>query len=154
MYRIAKLGYVFVFSLLVGFMAVVQWSLVPAQNRLPAEGYATLEQGMNSVLKTLTPALMITALVAGIIVIVFAYRCKSKVRLLFVLAVACLGAMVLSTLLINAPVNDAVDAWNAAAPPENWQLLRDRWEFGHALRSYIGLAGLLLAQGAVIWDAG
>lgn len=153
MHRIAKLSYLFVFSLLVGFMAVVQWSLVPAQNRLSAEGYATLEQGMNRVLKTLTPTLMITALVSGIVVIMLAYQRKSNVRVLYVVAVASLIVMIVSTLLINAPINDMVDAWNAAAPPADWQILRDRWEFGHAMRSYVGLIGLLFAQAAVIWDA-
>ena len=153
MYRIAKLGYVFIFSLLVGFMAVVQWSLVPAQNRLPAEGYAILEQGMNRVLKTLTPTLMISALILWIVVIVMAYRQKSKMRLFFIIAGVGLLAMITSTLLINAPINNAVDMWNAASPPADWQILRDRWELGHAIRSYIGLISLVIAQVAVIWDA-
>lgn len=152
MYRVAKLGYLFIFSLLVGFMAIVQWSLVPAQNRLPAEGYATLEQGMNDVLKTLTPALMITALAFGIVVIVLAYQRSSNVRLFYTIAVVGLVAMVVSTLLINAPINDAVDTWNAAAPPADWQSLRDRWELGHVIRSYIGLIAVVVAQAAVIWD--
>lgn len=153
MYRMARLAYLFVFSLLVGFMAVVQWSLVPAQNRLSAQGYATLEQGMNSVLKTLTPVLMITATLLGLLVIVLAFRRASSTRLVYVAAVACGVAMVVSTLVINAPINDAVDAWNAATPPTDWQALRDRWELGHAIRSYVGLVGLALAQAASVWDS-
>lgn len=153
MYRMARLAYLYVFSLLVGFMAVVQWSLVPAQNRLSAQGYATLEQGMNSVLKTLTPVLMITATLLGLLVIVLAFRRASSTRLVYVAAVACGVAMVVSTLVINAPINDAVDAWNAATPPTDWQVLRDRWELGHAIRSYVGLVGLALAQAASVWDS-
>ncbi len=152
MYRLIKLGFVFAFSLLVGFMAVAQWSLVPAQNRLSAQGYATLEQGMNSVLKTLTPMLMISTLVLGLAVIAVAFARKRKLRWLYIVAVAGGIAMVVSTLLINAPINDAVDTWNAVAPPPEWQALRDRWEFGHAIRSYIGLIGLLVAQAAIVWD--
>jgi uncharacterized membrane protein len=153
MYHIARLGYLYVFSLLVGFMAVVQWSLVPAQNRLNSQGYATLEQGMNSVLKTLTPILMIASILLGLLVIVLAYRRTSSTRLLYVAAVACGVSMVVSTLMINAPINDAVDAWNAAAPPMDWAALRDRWEFGHAIRSYVGLVGLAFAHAASIWDS-
>ncbi len=153
MYRLARLAYLYVFSLLVGFMAVVQWSLVPAQNRLSAPAYATLEQGMNSVLKTLTPVLMITATLLGLLVIVLAFRRASATRLVYVAAVACGVAMVVSTLVINAPINDAVDAWRAAEPPGDWQVLRDRWELGHAIRSYVGLVGLALAQAASIWDS-
>ena len=153
MYRLAKFGYLFVFSLLVGFMAVVQWSLVPAQNRLDAQGYAVLEKGMNNVLTTLTPALMIASIVFGLIVVVLAFRRGSNMRVWFTLAVVSVVAMTISTLVINAPVNAAIDVWNAAAPPADWQALRDRWEFGHLLRSYVGLVGLAIAHAASLWEA-
>lgn len=126
-------------------MAIVQWTLIPAQNHLPAEGYVVLEQGMNNVLKTLTPTLMISSLVLCIVVIVLAYRRKSRMRVLYVAAGAGLIVMIISTLLINAPINDVIDTWNAIAPPSDWQSLRDRWEFGHAIRSYVGLIALLIA---------
>ena len=48
-----------------GFMAVVRWSLMPAQDRLNAVAYATLEKGMNDVLECLTPALMMGSLVTA-----------------------------------------------------------------------------------------
>ena len=53
----------------------------------------------------------------------------------------------------TAPVNAAIDAWNAAAPPADWQALRDRWEFGHLIRSYVGLVGLAMAHAAALWEA-
>lgn len=139
-------SFLYAFSLLAGFMAIVQWSLVPAQNRLSATGYATLEQGMNNVLKTLTPTLMIISLVFGIVVIILAFKQRSAARYKFLIAVLSLVVMIVSTLIINAPVNDAIDMWNATSPPADWQILRDRWEFGHALRSYIGLFGLFFCR--------
>lgn len=153
MYRWFKLVHLFAFSLLTGFMAVVQWSLVPAQNRLTAVGYATLEQGMNQVLETLTPVLMIASVAAGLVVLVMSRRRSSGTRVRYGVALLCAVAMVVSTLVINAPINGAIDAWDAAAPPANWMALRDRWEFGHALRSYVGLVGLLSALAGAIWDA-
>ena len=77
---------------------------------------------------------------------------KIETWVVLLLAIVGLVAMVVSTLLINAPINDAVDTWNAAAPPADWQSLRDRWELGHAIRSYIGLIALVVAQAAVIWE--
>ena len=61
------------------------------------------------------------------------------------LVVSTLGVitMTISTLIINAPVNAAIDTWDAAAPPPDWAQKRDRWERGHALRSYVGLVALL-----------
>lgn len=152
-YRAFKVFHLFALALLTGFMAVAQWSLVPAQNRLDAVGYATLEKGMNAVLEYLTPALMITALFAAVAVLAGARRRTRSVFVLYAVATACLVAMIGSTLLINAPINATIDGWNAAAPPPDWLELRDRWEFGHAIRSYIGLIGLLAAAAACVSDA-
>ncbi len=152
MIRPVHLIYLFLFALLTGFMAVVRWSLVPAQHRLPAGAYAVLEQGMNQVLETLTPARMIGALVSGLIVLVLAWRTASPTRWLQAASVLGLGVMVTSTLIINAPINSAIDTWNAAQPPADWQALRDRWEFGHMLRSYVGIGALLAALAAAIWE--
>lgn len=148
-----KTAFLFPLSLLVGFMAVVQWSLVPAQNGLSGPAYATLEKGMNNVMRTLTPTLMIFSLVAGLLLVVIAWRQGAQESLLLSLAVVALVVMIATTLPINAPVNAAIDGWDIAALPAAWQELRDRWEFGHAIRSYVGLAGLLAAIVASSWDA-
>jgi anthrone oxygenase-like protein len=153
MYRWIMLAHLFLLALLAGFMAVVQWSLVPAQNRLNAVAYATLEKGMNDVLEYLTPALMIGSLVTGVAVLYVAWRRQGLVWRLYALTTFSLVIMIVSTLTINAPVNSAIDAWNASAPPANWMELRDRWELGHAIRSCIGLIGLVSALAAAIWDA-
>ncbi len=147
-----KLTHLFSFALLAGFMAVTQWSLIPAQNRLPAEGYAILEQGMNDRLETLTPILMIATVASGIGALFLAWRRSPRTRALQGLALACAVAMVISTLTINAPVNFAIDTWNTAAPPADWSALRDRWELGHTIRANVGLVGLLAALVATIWD--
>lgn len=138
-------------ALLTGFMAIVQWSLVPAQNRLDGPAYAVLEQGMNRVLERLTPALMIAGLVAGALTVAFALPAGGPRPWLTAAAVGGLGVMVASTLVVNAPVNHAIDGWDAAAPPSNWAVLRDRWEAGHAFRSYVGLLALACAVSAAVW---
>lgn len=147
-----KLMHLFSFALLAGFMAVTQWSLIPAQNRLSAQGYATLEQGMNDRLETLTPILMIATIVSGIGALILVWRRSPRIRIFQGIALACVVTMVISTLTINAPVNFAIDTWNAAAPPADWSALRDRWELGHTIRAYVGLLGLLSALVATIWD--
>ena len=75
-----KLTHLFSFALHAGFMAVTQWSLIPAQNRLPAEGYAILEQGMNDRLETLTPILMIATVASGIGALFLAWRRSPRTR--------------------------------------------------------------------------
>lgn len=138
-------------ALLVGFMAVVEWSLVPAQNRLDARGYAVLEQGMNRVLTRLTPALMISALLAAGASAGLAVAAGLATAWWHAIATISLVAMVVSTLIINAPVNSEIDTWDPASPPATWRASRDRWEFGHRLRTYVGLVALLaVAVAAVI----
>ncbi|MBK8458308.1 MAG: DUF1772 domain-containing protein [Phyllobacteriaceae bacterium] len=153
MTRAFKLLHLLFYAMLVGFMIVVQWSLVPAQNRLSAEAYATLEKGMNNVLETLTPVLMIGALVFGLLVLYLRRRQAARNVLVLLLGgIACLAVMVVSTLSINAPINFAIDAWDIANLPADWMTMRDHWEFGHMIRSYVGLPGLTAALAAVIWD--
>lgn len=139
-----------VLALLVGFMAIVEWSLVPAQNRLDGPGYARLEQGMNGVLERLTPVLMIVALVAGVGAAVTGFVAERGNVWLLVLACAAQVSMIGTTLIINAPVNKAIDTWDDAHPPADWAALRDRWERGHTVRVYPGLLALAAAVMAAV----
>lgn len=141
------------YALLVGFMAMVQWSLVPAQNQLDATAYTVLEQGMNRTLEWLTATLLILTTAASLLVAARLHRDGGRARLLGWVAFAVIAAMVTSTLLINAGANFAIDTWDPAAPPADWTALRDRWELGHAIRSYLGLAGLAAALAAAVWPA-
>lgn len=142
-------GHLLFVALLVGFMAVVQWSLVPAQNRLSGPAYATLEQGMNRVLERPTPALMIGALVFGGASVWVLWGAGPRAWLVVVSTLG-ICAMVLSTLIINAPVNAEIDTWDAACPPSTWHASRDRWEHGHSLRAYVGLVALCCAIAAAV----
>ena len=150
MYLLLIFIHAFTVALLTGFMAVVQWSLVPAQNELSAEAYTTFEQGMNRVMTKLTPALMITAVVSGVIVLAIALYHRDSASYYLLLSVIAVIAMIISTLMINAPINSAIESWDAASPPANWLEIRDRWEFGHMIRSYIGLVGLATCLIALI----
>lgn len=140
-----------VLSLLVGFMAVVEWSLVPAQNRLDGPGYARLEQGMNRVLETLTPVLMIVALAAGVGAALTGFAGGREPAWLLVPAGVAQVSMIVTTLIINAPVNKAIDTWDDARPPADWAALRDRWERGHTIRVYPGLLALAATVTAAVW---
>jgi hypothetical protein len=61
-------------------------------------------------------------------------------------------ALVLFFTVVN-PVNSKQSGWSAAAPPADWQQVRDTWEYGHAVRFvlYAVAFGCLLA--ALLADA-
>src|SRR6266581_4405529 len=55
-------------------------------------------------------------------------------------------AALTSTVIFNVPVNLATSRWDPAHPPENWKQVRNRWEFFQGLRSWLLLAGFVLAS--------
>jgi hypothetical protein len=63
-------------------------------------------------------------------------------------------AALTSTVIFNVPVNLATGRWDPAHPPENWKQVRDRWEFFQGLRSWLLLAGFVLASAGFAIGAG
>jgi hypothetical protein len=47
------------------------------------------------------------------------------------------------------PVNLATGRWDADAPPPDWQRTRNRWEFFQGVRSWLLLAGFVVAAAAI-----
>lgn len=76
-------------------------------------------------------------------------RGRGRPALLFGLAGAAYGAMLLSFFLFNAPVNEAVNKWTPETLPADWATYRLRWEIGHAIAALAALLGLV----AVGWGA-
>jgi len=51
------------------------------------------------------------------------------------------GALVV-TLGVEVPIDNQIKAWTVATLPADWQAKRDRWEFYHALRTFVSIATL------------
>jgi hypothetical protein len=49
---------------------------------------------------------------------------------------------------VHFPINAAIMTWSAAAPPANWEQLRDRWQAAHAVRSMLSVVAFGLLAGA------
>ena len=47
----------------------------------------------------------------------------------------------LITILIEVPIVKQIDQWSASHFPDNWQALRNRWNFFHVLRTFSSIAG-------------
>jgi len=73
-------------------------------------------------------------------------RRRRATRGLTLVAALAYAGMLASFLLLNAPVNAAVNSWTAPSLPADWGDYRLRWEAGHAVAavlSAIGLAALV-----------
>jgi uncharacterized membrane protein len=44
------------------------------------------------------------------------------------------------TLLILVPIDDRIKEWTTSTMPLNWELIRSRWDYYHALRTFSSLA--------------
>jgi hypothetical protein len=62
----------------------------------------------------------------------------------------CLGDMFI-TLLVNVPINGKVQSWQPEAPPQEWALIRDRWERFHSIRSLLVVSGFTLFAASVVF---
>lgn len=90
------------------------------------------------------------ALVSAIVVLLLTPK-RSKA---FALALGGFLLMIVAlvlTLGIEVPIDRQIERWTVATLPSNWKELRDRWEFYHAIRTFvsIGALGLMTASSLV-----
>jgi uncharacterized membrane protein len=46
------------------------------------------------------------------------------------------------TLTFEVPIDNQIKVWTVETLPADWQAMRDRWEFYHALRTFASIAAL------------
>jgi len=78
-----------------------------------------------------------------------------KRSLAFALAAAGFLLMVCAliiTLGVEVPIDNQIKVWTATTMPPDWQLLRDRWEFYHAMRTFVSIAAVALITISSLFD--
>ena len=114
----------------------------PIRPKLPAASFVLYQQELHLVFGKLMPVLLIGSLLAGIVSLVLQRRNYRNTHfLLTVIALACNGAVIILTVLINVPVNQTLMTWQIASPPENVMQLWAAWEGSHTIRTVIALLG-------------
>jgi hypothetical protein len=93
-------------------------------------------------MRVLVPAIFFAALASGVAIaslggpgVAFDLRCGG---------VGLLTAFILLTLTSTVPINKALLAWDAAAPPANWRTLIARWERLDVARAWLALTAFAL----------
>ena len=128
-------------ALLAGTMFGILIGLDPAG--LSAAAYVEQQQNTIRALDTLMPLAAPVCIVLAIALAVLTKR-NARARCLFLAAAACLVVAAAVTRVENQPINAQVITWDAEAPPENWEELRDEWRHWHAVRTFSGLGALSL----------
>lgn len=149
----------FINILLLSLVTAVFWGtwlgLSRSMASLSDETFIEVGHAMIGNLGTIMAVLMPAAMLATFPVLYLQYRRRSKAFYLTLVGLILFIVALLITLLVEVPLDNQFAQWTVSTLPGNWQELRDRWEWFHAIRSWVAVAGLaLLLAGALFWREG
>lgn len=131
-------------GLFAGFLVCVL-VLEVSLRRFDGSVYTQLQQVALIGLPILASVLLLPALAATGFQVIVGVRSRERTFWLTAVALALLLVALVTTLVVNVPINLAEGGWSVQAPPADWVGLRDRWQVGHAIRT----GAALLAFGAL-----
>jgi uncharacterized membrane protein len=119
-------------------------------NTLPAETFVVIgKQIMANV--ALGMSIMMPLGIAGIIALLFMAGRRKKAHFYWLLSALVLFILALAiTLFIEVPIDNQIKTWADDNLPQNWEAIRDRWQFYHTSRTFLSLAGMACFLMAVI----
>lgn len=134
--------------LLVGWIAGAElgsWCCVqPVVARLPYEHFVAAEQGMLRTFGRIMPVLMPPS---GILAVALTILSRADTRFVLwfrVAAAICIAITVVTTSLVNVPINTQTAGWQLTNDPAEWQQMRERWHFFQGMRGALFAAAFVL----------
>ena len=121
------------------------WCCVqPVIARLPYEQYVAAEQGMLGTFGRVMPVLMPLSGVLAIALVIVSRSEGSLVLWLRVAAAICIAVTVVTTLMVNVPINTETASWQLTRDASEWQHIRERWHLFQGVRGGLFAAAFLL----------
>ncbi len=114
----------------------------PGVRRFSGPMYAQYHQELDRTMAPVMRPIAQSTLVTSLVVLVLGWRRPMPSVALSVAALGCLLAQIGVTSRYEVPLNQEVQAWSAATLPDHWVLTRERWIWGHQVRTVLGLMGL------------
>jgi uncharacterized membrane protein len=112
----------------------------PVIRRLPAEQHLTVEKGLLRTFGRVMPVLMTGSMALAIAHASTAGGHGGPPLWRWLGAVSLIVALV-STIIVNVPINIATGRIDPAAPPADWKSTRNRWEVFQGVRSWLLVIG-------------
>lgn len=129
---------------IVGFTSCAEFGsyafVHPVVRRLPLEHHLTVEQGLLRTFGRVMPVLMTGSVLLGI-AHASAGGGNGGPAIWRWLGAASLIAALISTIIVNVPINLATGRIDPAAPPADWRSMRNRWEVFQGVRSWLLVIG-------------
>jgi hypothetical protein len=144
----------FISILLLALVTGVFWGtwlgLSRSMAALTPETFLEVGHAMIGNLGTIMAILVPAAILAVLPVLYLLYRRRSRALYAALVGFACFIIALLITLIVEVPIDNLIEGWTITSLPAGWQQLRDRWEWFHAIRSWVSVLGLALLLGAAL----
>jgi len=140
--------FAFLILVLTGFTACAEFGsyafVHPITRRLPQREFIAVEQGLLTSFGRVMPFLMPLTLIVAITFAISVWDEGGWTRGLATAAAIALAAAVISTVIVNVPINLQTAKWDPDDPPADWKQTRARWELFQGVRSWLLLTGFVL----------
>lgn len=115
----------------------------PVTRRLDVAAHLFVEQGLLRTFGRVMPVLMTGSVILGIAHASMGGGNGGSSGWRWAGAASLIAALV-STIIVNVPLNLATGKIDPAAPPADWRTMRNRWEFFQGVRSWLLVIGFVL----------
>lgn len=126
-----------------GFIACAEFGsyafVHPVLRGLPPRERIVIEKGLLRTFGRVMPLGMVLCVVLGISSAIAHDTLASWA------AAASTVIAVITTVIVNVPINVATGRWDPEQPPHDWERTRTRWERFQGIRSWLLLLGFILA---------
>ena len=148
--KIARFFNLFLTGLLAGLLVGIVFVELAFLD-LSASVYTAVEQPKHRVFEPIMPVFITFVIVSGILVLLLMRQRRTLPFVLSLVGVLCTIVLVVSTLLVNVPINsEIINVWSAQNPPADWEQVRDRWNFWHAFRTVLAVVAFVCQLVAVL----
>lgn len=141
--RIAQFICILLLFLTAGVMWGTWFSLSRSIQSIAPETFLGIGHAMIANLATPMSIIMPLGLLSLLPVLFLLFQQKRMAAFYLTLCgLACFVAVLGITLTVNVPIDNQITHWTIETLPQNWEMIRDRWEFHHALRTLASVVGL------------
>lgn len=139
--KIAQFLTTMLFALVMGVFWGTWFSLSRSIGRFHPQTF--LDIGQTAIRNLAVPMAILMPLSLLSALIMLALLPKKSMAFVFAIMafVLMVGALVV-TLGVEVPIDNQIKVWTIATLPANWEMLRDRWEFYHGVRTFVSIFAL------------
>lgn len=125
------------------------FALSRTMDKFPAETFVAIGKEIMQNVAT-GMAIMMPLGIIGLLALLIMAGKRKKAHFFWLLSALIFFVLALAiTLLIEVPIDNQIKTWTESIP-ENWQAIRDRWQFYHTGRTALSIGGMACFLMAVI----